>query len=417
MRMKTQRILAALLSLVLLLALAPAGWAVDFAAECKLTVQPAAADATHDDPNNTSFVSDINNSTNPFVYDLYRVAYAKEVPGYDTYDYTLVAPFTGLDVKASAPTERNAEFWADLAQKSAKIALGLNEGTKQITPIGDSASYVGNAMGTALTIPGYEVSTGQTISAGLYLVITRSNDFAWNKPSDYVVNENNTVSTLAHTDNWDYYYAPQLISIPTKEPITEGDEDVIKTSNPGAWIYNPTAVLKPTAKPRNGILEIRKTLTNYADLSKDGTYFEPMTFSFSVVGTKDGKEVYRKVVALSVKTPVDEELVARLEDIPVGTTVTVTESYSGAHADGRPTTETTVDINAPYATGKDGTIGTVISSVAFENVNNNTHRGGHGVENKFVFEKNDEKPGQSKWNWNANGSAQSTASWNEVGLS
>ena len=416
MRMKTQRILAALLSLVLLLALAPAGWAVNFGEACKLTVQPAAADAKHDDPQNTTFVSDINSATNPFVYDLYRVAYAKEVPGYDTYDYTLVAPFAGLNIKADAPTERNAEFWADLAQKAAKIALGLNEGEPQSQPIGASASYVGNAMGTELSIPAYEVSTGKTISAGLYLVITRSNDFAWNKPSDYVVEESGIVSTLAHTDNWDYYYAPQLISIPTKEPITEGDEDVIKTSNPGAWIYDPTAVLKPTAKPRNGILEIRKTLTNYADLSKDGNYFEPMTFTFSVVGkNKAGATVYNKVVALSVKSPVDERVVATLDDIPVGTTVTVTESYSGAHADGKPTTETTVDIKAPYATGEDGTIGTVTSSVAFENVNNNTHRGGHGIENKFVFVKDDKNPEQSKWNWIANGSAQSTASWNEVG--
>ncbi len=406
MRMKTQRILAAMLSLVLLLALAPAGWAVNFEQACSITVQPAAADAKHED--GTEFVSDINASTTPFVYDLYRVAYAKEVPGYDTYDYTLVDQFkesTELTNKiASDPTQRNAEFWADLAQQAAKIALGLNGGTSPITPVGGST--VGNAMGTAFTIPGIEVTSGEgteattkTISAGLYLVITRSNDYAWNKTTDYVIEKDNVVSTLAHTDQWDYYYAPQLISIPTKPPLEGGEEDgVIKTSNPGAWIYEPTAVLKPTAKPRYGILKITKTLTNYADLSKNGSYFEPMTFTFSVVGEKDGKTVYQKVVALSVDSPVDEALVATLEDIPVGTEVIVTEVYDGAHASGQTGPQRAV-IQAPNTTtAEDGTTTTFTSKVSFTNVNDNTHRGGHGIENKFTFNKSN-----GGWGWVATG--------------
>ena len=424
MRMKTQRILAALLSLVLLLALAPAGWAVNFEQACKITVQPAASGEEgpkHED--GTTFIADINASTTPFVYDLYRVAYAKEVPGYDTYDYTLVAPFTSLDVKAEEPTQRNAEFWADLAQQAAKIALGLNEGSTQSTPIGAADSYTGNLMNTALTIPGYEVSADKTVSAGLYLVIARSSDYAWNQPAKYVVKEGNTISTLAHTDKWDYYYAPQLISIPTKEPIKEGDESVIKTSNPGEWIYNPTAVLKPTSKPRNGILKITKTLTNYADLSEEGSYFEPMTFTFSVVGRdKQGegaKEVYRKVVALSVDTPVSEQEVVTLTDIPVGTYVTVKEIYSGAHATGQATGQQTIDpatgviihpefqIQSPTVTGENGTMTVTSQVVKFTNVNNDKHRGGHGIENKFECDEN------GGWHWIANGEAQSDSSWSE----
>ena len=410
MRMKTQRILAALLSLVLLLALAPAGWAVNFEAECKITVQPAAADAKHED--GTAFVDDINAATTtPFVYDLYRVAYAKEVPGYDTYDYTLVDPFTSLDIKADDPSQRNAEFWAGLAQQAAKIALGLNPGTTQSTPIGANESYTGNAMGTAFTIPGYEVSAGKTVSAGLYLVIARSSDFAWNRTSDYVVEKDSVVATLAHTTQWDYYYAPQLISIPTKDPITEDGKEVIKTSNPGEWIYEPVAVLKPTSEPRNGILKITKTLTNYADLSNDDTYLEPITFAFSVVGVKDGKTVYQKVVGLSVRNPVDEEIVATLEDIPIGTTVTVTEEYEGAHAELDPDAEPnpqTVVILAPYATTAGGTTTIITSNVSFTNVNNKKHRGGHGIENKFTFNKS-----TGGWGWVATGGDGAT-SGNEV---
>ena len=411
MRMNTQRILAVLLSLILLLALAPAGWAVNFEQACSIKVLPAAADAKHED--GTVFIDDIDASSTPFVYDLYRVAYAKEVPGYDTYDYALVGPFTGLDIKADAPTERNADFWADLAQKAAKIALGLDEGASQTTPIGYAAdSYSGNKMEEVVPIPGVTVTTGEgadaaskTVSAGLYLVIARSSDYAWNETSSYVViGKDQSISTSAHSDTWDYHYAPQLISIPTKSPITEGEVDIIKTSNPGEWIYDPTAVLKPTASPRNGSLKITKTLTDYADLSKDDTYFEPMTFSFSVVGKdENGKTVYQREVALSVTSPENEKEVITLDDIPIGTSVTVTESYSGAHASGAPASQTVV-IQRP--TGTSGA--TVTPSVSFTNTNTNTHRGGHGVENTFEFNKS-----TGGWTWIANGTPQSDTSWNE----
>ena len=411
MRMKTQHTLAVLLSLVLLLALVPAGWAMDFEQQCSITVQPAVTTAKHED--GTAYVDDINASSTPFVYDLYRVAYAKEVAGFDTYDYTLIAPFTNLDIKANDPTQRNAKFWTDLAQKAAKIALGLEKGTSQINPIGHTETYTGNPMGTAFKIPGYTVSEGtaaKTVSAGLYLVIARSSNYAWNKTAEYVVEDGDTITTQAHSDRYDYYYAPQLISVPTKEPVTEGKEDVIKTSNPGAWDYAPTAVLKPILKPQYGTLKIKKTLTNYADLSKDGSYFEPMTFTFYVDGRDEGgKPVYQKVVALSVNSPVDEEVVATLTDIPLGTIVTVTETYSGAHADSRPGPAPVV-VQAPKTvTAADGTATTVTAEVSFTNDNNNTHRGGHGVENKFEFNKN-----TGNWQWIANGEKQSGTSWSEV---
>ena len=44
-------------------------------------------------------------------------------------------------------------------------------------------------------------------------------------------------------------------------------------------------------------------------------------------------------------------------------------------------------------TNEDGTITTVTSNVSFTNTNNNTHRGGHGIENKFTFKKD------GGWGW------------------
>ena len=395
MRMKTQRILAALLSLVLLLALAPAGWAVNFEQACSITVQPAAADTEHNDPAKTKYVDDIGTAT--FVYDLYRVAYAKEVPGYDTYDYTLVAPFTNLDIKASAPTERNAEFWANLAQQAAKIALGLNEGSTQSTPIGATDSYTGNAMGEPFSIPSIEVTTGEgteaakkMVSAGLYLVITRSNDFAWNQTSDYVIEKDNVVSTLAHTNLWDYYYAPQLISIPTKPPLEGGEEDgVIKTSNPGDWNYAPVAVLKPTSEPRNGDLRIRKEVNETVDGKQyAGT---KATFGYRVVATLNGKTVYDNICEITIP---DQDEVTIEDKIPVGAVVTVSELYDGSrykYKDSRivisgDATNATLVINSSQDSP---------ATIEFTNDNDGTPKEGYGILNTFTYNG-------SAWVWNNN---------------
>ncbi len=396
MRMKTQRILAALLCLVLLLALAPAGWAVDFEQACSITVLPAAPDVKHED--GTAFVDDINASSTHFVYDLYRVAYAKEVPGYDTYDYTLVGPFeksTEISNKiAGDPTQRNAEFWADLAQQAAKIALAPNEGTSQITPIGYvDESYSGNEMGTPLSLPGIEVPTGEgteattkTISAGLYLVITRSTDFLWNKMSGYVIEKDNDVSTLAHTDLWDYYYAPQLISIPTKEPIKEGEEDIIKTSNPGDWDYTPTAVLKPTSMPRNGDLKIRKVVNEVVDGKEyAGT---KATFAYRVEAKLNEKLVYDNICEITI--PDQQEVIIK-NKIPVGAVVTVSELYDGSRYKYK---------DSRIVVSGDGTNATLVinsseenpATIEFTNDNDGTPKEGYGILNTFIYNG-------SKWVW------------------
>ena len=139
-----------------------------------------------------------------------------------------------------------------------------------------------------------------------------------------------------------------------------------------------------------------------------------MTFTFSVVGKDkpsddvNAKEVYRKVVALSVDRPEREREVAVLTDIPVGTWVTVTEIYSGAHATGQ-TTHPEFQIQSTTVTGEDGTMTVTSQAIDFTNVNNDKHRGGHGIENKFEFDKD-----TGSWHWIANGEAQSGTSWSEV---
>ena len=408
MRMKTQRILAAMLSLVLLLALAPAGWAVDLTTPNTVNVN-----LVPKDKEGTEYESDIVNAN--IVADLYLVASAVKDDKYDTYHYEFKnSPVVGSDLPAfddalideEEPENQNKletmlRKFTPLAHAFAETILTY-DGVNEITPTVKDVE----ANGTMIKVEG--------LSAGLYMLILHGKDLV-KDPTDeekcYVTTmtkkggegEKDTTftATRALSDDYEFIFEPQLITVPTKE-ITAEDGTKSQSYNTayGEWTNTLNIVVKPDWKPRNGILKITKTLTNYADLSEEGRYFEPMLFTFSVVGRdKQGegaKEVYRKVVALSVDSPVREREVATLEDIPIGTWVTVTEIYSGAHATGQ-TTHPEFQIQSPTVTGENGTTTITSQGVNFVNVNNDTHRGGHGIENKFTFSKD------KGWGWVATG--------------
>ena len=80
MRMKTQRILAALLSLVLLLALAPAGWAVDVTTPNTVNINLVPTDKAKAE--DQTFANEIKNAK--VKAELYRIAPAVADPMYDT---------------------------------------------------------------------------------------------------------------------------------------------------------------------------------------------------------------------------------------------------------------------------------------------------------------------------------------------
>lgn len=449
MRMKTQRILAAILSLVLLLALAPAGWAeggdetggsvLEGSGTGESVSLPAAGVVL---TNNNSVVINLvpadkvtaedqtfaNEMKKAKVEaDLYLIAPAVADPMYDTYSYTFAdgSAFAGLKdrvnealktdpTKPATTREDMLKSFSPIAQAAAGIAKGPSVNPTKVQAAAENAT---------------EITVGK-LPAGMYLLILRGADLAKNETEtgyfttakksgtgEYAdpTNPGQDVTitvTRALSDNYEFLFEPQIITLPTKMVETaQGTAQSYNTAY-GEWseILNITA--KPDWKPRNGILKITKTLTNYADLSKEDRYFEPITFAFSVVGIKDGNTVYQKVVALSVNSPVDEELVATLEDIPIGTTVTVTEVYEGAHAeldpDAEPNPQTVVIQSPNPTTAADGTTTTVTSNVNFTNVNNKKHRGGHGIENKFTFNKS-----TGGWGWVATGGDGAT-SGNEV---
>lgn len=453
MRMKTQRILAVLLCLVLVLALVPAGWAeggdgtdesaLEGSGDGGSVSQPAAGvvltndntvsiDLVPADKKNTAYETEIKNAK--VEADLYLIAPAVADPMFDSYSYTFAAGSAFADLKTdienalktdpAVPTTREImlKSFSPIAQRAANLV----KGSTAITPTKEQAAATDATDITVGSLP-----------AGMYLLILRGSDLAKNdtatgyfttakkagggQSGEYAAmnpgGKDVTITvTRAITNNYEFQFEPQIITLPTK---MDGNNQSYNTAY-GVWSKNLSITAKPDWKPRNGSLKILKTLTNYADLSEEGSYFEPMTFTFSVIGRdKQGAgatEVYKKVVALSVNEPVDEEEVVTLTDIPVGTWVTVTEIYSGAHATGQATGQATGVITHPEfqiqpttVTGEDGTMTVTSQAVKFTNVNNDKHRGGHGIENKF--EHDDENGG---WHWIANGEAQSGTSWSEV---
>ena len=377
MRMKTRRTLAVLLSAVLLLCIAPAGYAVDVTTPCSITVEPASKDAKHE--NGTLYMDDLKSAD--IVFDLYRIAAAKEDTQFDTYDYTLAEPFKTL--KMGKAEDRNASFWQKLAQDAAKIALNVEvtaEETVSIKGKPAAAAPEGSKLGQKQAIPAVD-----GVAAGLYLIVVRSSEYKRDSQSDYVFVKGGEIATMAHSAAWNYFFTPQLISIPTKDAVKDPatGEDVINTANPGEWIFEPTVIMKPTAESRAAKLTIKKSLESLLDLSKDTEYVEPATFTFDIIAREtektDSKVLLRKQITINFDASGTKE--ETVEGIPIGSFVWVEEVYEGAHYHSSTNEKFPIEIKAPAGGNSSADV-----TVSFTNTDTTTHRGGHGIENEFTYD-------------------------------
>lgn len=314
-------------------ALDGAAEAIDFDKSCSLTVNAAGGELAED-------AAKAN-----VVIDLYKVADAKPVSGYDTYTYEFLGDYAGLSLAAD-PDEAG---WKALAQKAAQIALDGQKPQVEGVPAGEAI---------------------QDLGCGLYLIIARGKDLA-----DYTMtitgeDGKESIATIAQSGEYTYEFSPSLVSLPGKEADEDGS---VNTAGPGDWLYDFTVTMKPTQAIRFGSLEIVKTLSSYE--TKD-----PATFVFDVVARLGDQVVYSNVVSLSFTEAGQKSTL--IEKLPVGATVTVTEVYSGAVY--RPTSEVTRD--------------TVIAadevvSVTFTNTYDEDNRGGGSVTNHFEYNSD------SGWGW------------------
>lgn len=296
------------------------------------------------------------------VVDLYYIADAIKTPGYDTYAYQLADPYQELKIPM-APT---AEDWQALTQQAAEIAL---DDTKADTPVKSKVAAGSETV---------------SLKAGLYLVIARGADLL--SAADYkveITQENwedgesiTRLATIANSAQYQYTFAPQLVSLPTK---TAEEDEAINTANPGEWLYDLTIHLKPEQSARFGALEIVKTLSEY---ESEAGIERPVTCVFEVTGVLDGEEVYSEVESITFTSAGQERVV--LNQIPALAEVTVREVYSGAGYDLLIPGDRTATIAASE-----------IVSVDFENVYNGQQRGGHGIKNQFVQDEN------GVWHWHS----------------
>ncbi len=344
----TGRLAGSLLALALtagLVAAAPgldgAARAVNLEEECTLKVAPV-------DPSgsNQEMAADLAGAA--VTVDLYKVADAQPVSGYDAYTYKFLEGYQELeDIYSSSPD--NAD-WKKMAQKAAGYVK--ENQAAALEPVKSAAISGGYAQFGGL-------------KSGLYLLIARGTDIKdyWTtvkqQGEEGDAEPAESIATLARSVKYEYTYSPEMISLPGKEGNT--------TAGSGEWLYHMEASLKPEQSLRYGSLEIVKTLRSYE--TKD-----PATFVFQVKGVLGEETVFDDMVSLTFTAedgPGQKSVV--LEDrIPVGAVVTVTEVYSGGIYDQISITPDPVTIEANN-----------IVSVAFTNDYNETNRGGGSVTNRF----------------------------------
>jgi hypothetical protein len=313
--------------------------------------------------------------------DLYKIADAEQIKGSDGYKFSLADTYEGLSLE----NIDTAEAQVELEQAAADIAIG------KLAP-----AATGNV--------GEKISG---LEAGLYLAVTRGAELT--APEDYmttvtkVLGDNETketsIATIAYSEALMFTFEPQLVSVPTKGADEEtglvNAENIVRTSDEGKWNYEITTVLKASVEPRFGSLEIVKSLLTFE--KPESTEASPATFVFDVeayasTGVSDGENgrtVYSNVVSLTFTSAGQKTVL--VENIPIGSTVTVKEIYSGANY-----TQVSADPE-PVVIQADE-----IVSVSFTNDYDNTRRGGGSLTNHFDYEETTSEDGTVSaggWNW------------------
>ena len=123
-------------------------------------------------------------------------------------------------------------------------------------------------------------------------------------------------------NDFNYTFTSYILYAPTSDYITLG-------SGSDEWKYNASFLLKSEAKPKYGKVIITKNLKTFNDSL--GT----ASFIFDVEATRDSKTVFSNVYTLTFDKNdnyVDGAFTKSItiDNVPAGTTITVTEVYSGA---------------------------------------------------------------------------------------
>ncbi len=318
--------------------------------------------------------------------DIYLVAEAVKMPGYDTYQYKATSDFQAMSESIEKETEK-AEDWEAMAQEAAKIVFEPNSSAK--------VSATGKVDGeTAVS----------NLTPGLYLLLARGGvgtDRVADFRKDVTDDEGNPIiATYANSAQYEYTFKPQLISLPMRDSEVPVNPPVPpNTADRGDWAYDLDVYLKPERSVRYGSLTIRKVLSSYeseADLPND-----PVTFVFQVDGETEGTSgnggvlpSYHAVDSLTF-TSAGEDTVT-FEKIPVTLKLTVSEVYGGSGYEIAPDTGGVIRENIEITADE-----TQVVEIPFINVHNDDLKRGHGIKNQFTYApaNPDDPASGGAWDW------------------
>lgn len=327
------RVLASVLALVLAVGLvfaAPAGLGVAYAepdSSSDSASQPTTPTKTYElmvdvaesyKTDNPDLAKLIQN--NEVQVDVYKIADAVKVEGYDVYNYRAVPAFENVLRNYVTDEARRADWtvdtsdgfafrytpvqgkdgWNDLPQVLSK-AIWPFEGT----PV-NAVPLTTIDLGAAIDLPG-----------GLYLTTIHGTEDVLSAPVRLVSQDEKTytLATMAYTDSQVYYFNPQLAALPA---LMGGETD---TTLGAAYSDTATLIAKATEQPRTADLRVTKTLANYNG---------PATFVIAVAATTtDGPQTKVNSVSFDATSPNSQDVLLWQDTILAGTDVTVTETYSG----------------------------------------------------------------------------------------
>ncbi len=380
MRMKSRRTLAILLSMILLLALAPSGFAVN--------LEPGA---------NTVIVNLVPTNQSDMEKDLAEIHVQADL-------YLLApavryeAPFENVDSYTYQVPAENDPYYDLLSQ----LTKELNDAEKPESPPAEEAvfqqfepyaqAFAGIVLEsrpeiqpstTKSTLDGQTMISVSGLNAGLYLLIIRGSDLSTkddNSQTGYVkkteqasgtegAEKTTLYTTRVVTEDYEYLYRPQLLTVPTKLDKTTPQYNTAF----GEWTNELIIYAKPTRESKNGDLKIIKNVSNPGP--------DPVNFVFEVTWKDKSNNDVTKVVTMSFQGETRKEYTL-VNTVPIGTEVTVTEVHSGIGYTAV-TGPQTVTIQATPPAAESGEPAAVRNVVEFSN-DHSGPGGGHGILNRFT---------------------------------
>ena len=349
------------------------------------------------------------------VIELYKVAGAVEDDGVDAYHLEIKdeSPYASLitDLKSAMyPKDEEGNLiinplthdvnpdYRDLAQKAARIALDVQEETKD----GKTSLVVGSPKDSdkkSDPISGNAIAEFNKLEPGLYLVIAHG---AGMTPKQYTsfIDTNvegekapkygtagQQIVTRANAGGYVYSYFPELIALPMRNTDKNMEMGDFNTSSTAQWQYNVTVELKSEQEQEMTSLRIKKEFSTGGQTVLTG----PTSSVFEIEAKVGDLVVYSNTVEIASN---GDGFVELKKVIPVGAVVTVTEVYAGANyklpegdSGGR-----------SFTAEKDAENGDVAekNTVSFTNNYNGNDIGGDIITNGF-------EPGENSWKWYKDG--------------